>query len=160
VINHHHSHPAQRFAVDINELDGHGRRAAFTALSDVGTYGIYGKAVFSPCDGRVRNTRDGSPDEVPPEGSGARAAGNFVAIDCGEVTVLLAHLRQGSIGVRVGQPVRVSDQIGSVGNSGNSSEPHLHIHAAKNPGPTGLGGIGVPIRFQGRFLVRNSLIAN
>ncbi|WP_082415822.1 peptidoglycan DD-metalloendopeptidase family protein [Numidum massiliense] len=47
--------------------------------------------------------------------------------------------------------MQVGQFIGHVGNSGNTSEPHLHIYAEK-------AGKEVPIRFEGRFLVRNSLI--
>ena len=41
---------------------------------------------------------------------------------------LLAHLRRGSVRVRVGQQVRPGQILGLAGNSGNSSEPHLHFH--------------------------------
>ncbi|WP_260412143.1 M23 family metallopeptidase [Alkalihalobacillus sp. TS-13] len=51
----------------------------------------------------------------------------------------------------VGGFVKKGEEIGLVGNSGNTSEPHIHIHAGKD-------GKGVPIRFNGRFLVRNSLV--
>ncbi|TMZ49982.1 M23 family metallopeptidase, partial [Klebsiella pneumoniae] len=50
-----------------------------------------------------------------------------------------------------GDVVREGQLLGTVGNSGNTSEPHLHIHAEKD-------GEGVPIRFGGRFLVRNNLM--
>lgn len=56
-------------------------------------------------------------------------AGNHVLIDCGGVVIALCHLRQGSLEVRVGQRVRVGDALGRCGNSGNSTEPHLHVQA-------------------------------
>jgi murein DD-endopeptidase MepM/ murein hydrolase activator NlpD len=160
VINHHYPDRTQKFAVDIDEIDDRGNRGSISDSASVRDYRIYGKAVFSPCEGRVRNVRDGLPDEAPPNGSTRYAGGNFVAIDCDDVTVFLAHLRPGSITVSAGQVVHLADQLGEVGNSGNSSEPHLHVHAARNAGSDGLGGIGVAIRFHGRFLVRNSLISN
>ncbi|MGE7916039.1 M23 family metallopeptidase [Lysinibacillus xylanilyticus] len=53
--------------------------------------------------------------------------------------------------VEKGEKVTTGQILGKVGNSGNTSEPHLHIHAEKN-------GKGVPITFNDRFLVRNSLV--
>lgn len=74
------------------------------------------------------------------------------------VDVLLAHMMNGSVAVKVGQNVEVGQFLGRVGNSGNSSEPHLHIHAVKAGSGSVLDGEGVSVRFDGRFLVRNSLI--
>jgi hypothetical protein len=48
--------------------------------------------------------------------------------------------------------------LGKVGNTGNTSEPPLHVHAVRTGSGTTHDGEGVPIRFDGRFLVRNSLI--
>jgi murein DD-endopeptidase MepM/ murein hydrolase activator NlpD len=61
--------------------------------------------------------------------------------------------------MRVGSAVAVGDWLGSVGNSGNTGEPHLHVHAQR-PGPEGtpLGGDPLPILFYGRYLVRNDRV--
>jgi murein DD-endopeptidase MepM/ murein hydrolase activator NlpD len=54
--------------------------------------------------------------------------------------------------------VQVGDMLGQVGNSGNTSQPHLHLHAERGGAADQiLTGEGVPIEFEGRFLVRNSL---
>jgi hypothetical protein len=60
-----------------------------------------------------------------------------------------------------GTSVAAGDWVGSVGNSGNTGEPHLHVHA-QSPGPAGapLGGDPLPILFQGRFPVRGDRIAS
>ncbi|WP_425492702.1 M23 family metallopeptidase [Lysinibacillus agricola] len=50
-----------------------------------------------------------------------------------------------------GEKVKEGQILGKVGNSGNTSDPHLHIHAEKD-------GKGVAITFNDRFLVRNSLV--
>ena len=65
----------------------------------------------------------------------ARLAGNFVALDCGDFHVILAHLRQGSVRVREGQAVTAGEPVGELGKSGNSSEPHLHVHAQRGLPP-------------------------
>jgi murein DD-endopeptidase MepM/ murein hydrolase activator NlpD len=71
----------------------------------------------------------------------------------------MAHLLKGSITSQVGSLVKSGDAIAKIGNSGNTSEPHLHIHARKvNTGKAILAGEGLPITFDGKFLVRNSLL--
>lgn len=103
---------------------------------------------------------DGLPDENAPHPDPENPAGNHVVVRCAQqgVDVLLAHVMNGSVAVKPGQSVEVGQFLGRVGNSGNSSEPHLHIHAVKTGSGSVLDGEGVPIRFDGRFLVRNSLV--
>ena len=65
-------------------------------------------------------------------------AGNhiFLAAPGGEV-VALCHLQRGSVGVRVGQYVRAGEPIERCGNSGNSTEPHLHLQREAPAGRLG-----------------------
>jgi hypothetical protein len=79
--------------------------------------------------------------------SGGRfVLGNHVVLDLGDGTyAVLAHLRRGSVRVRKGQRVRAGDVLGEVGNSGNSSEPHLHFHLMD--GPRHMIAAGVPFAF-------------
>ena len=83
-------------------------------------------------------------------------AGNHVLVRCMQADVLLGHFKPGSLKVAVGQQVTVSQPIANVGNSGNTGEPHLHVHA-QQAGTTEapLSGNPLPVRFDGRFLVRN-----
>jgi hypothetical protein len=78
---------------------------------------------------------------------------------CAAADVLLGHMQPGSVRVRVGADIAAGAWLGSVGNSGNTGEPHLHIHA-QDPGPAGapLGGDPRPIRLNGRFPVRGDRI--
>ena len=65
----------------------------------------------------------------------------------------------GSVRVRAGANVGVGDWLGSVGNSGNTGEPHLHVHAQRQgPVEAALGGDPRPIQFNGRFPVRGDRI--
>lgn len=74
-------------------------------------------------------------------------AGNHVLLDLGHGTyALLGHLRASSAKVRTGDRVRAGDLIGRVGNSGNSSEPHLHFHVQDSPRLS--CGTGLPVRFR------------
>ena len=82
-------------------------------------------------------------------------------IDCQKenIQVLLAHLRKGSLVAKEGSLIEIGDLIGQVGNSGNTTEPHLHIHARQ--GGTldkVISGSGIPILFNGWFPVRNNIL--
>jgi murein DD-endopeptidase MepM/ murein hydrolase activator NlpD len=58
----------------------------------------------------------------------SRVLGNHVVLDLGDgVYAVLAHLRHGSLRVAKGQRVRAGQQVAECGNSGNSTEPHLHF---------------------------------
>jgi murein DD-endopeptidase MepM/ murein hydrolase activator NlpD len=105
----------------------------------------------------VAHVEDQLPDQTPPETDQRHPAGNHVRLVCGEADVLLAHLMRSSVAVTSGQWVEAGQLIGRVGNSGLSLEPHLHLHAQYR-GPAGnfLAGEPMPLRIDGRVLVRNS----
>jgi hypothetical protein len=159
MLNAHQVVPSQRFAVDIVALSAGGWRARGLRPLELPDYYIWGAVVHSPCDGMVVHVVDGLPDLPIGERDGDRQAGNHVVIrkQGAEVLVLLAHLQQGSVRVAEGDQVRAGDPIGRVGNSGNTSEPHLHVHALRG-GLDALRGTSVPMRFDGRFLVRNDTV--
>lgn len=159
VLNPHVRVPTQRYALDIVQLNAFGSRARGLYPTDLRRYAIYGRSVHAPCSGTVTQVVDGLPDLIPPATDRRHPAGNFVAIACGSVTVVLAHLMPGSVRVRLGDSVTVGAPLGRVGNSGNTTEPHLHIHAVRGrPADPVRGGDGVPLAFDGRILVRNSLV--
>ncbi len=148
------------FALDIVRLNVLGNRADGLEPSDLTAYAIYGDTVHSPCTGTVRVAVDGLRDQIPPQKNNASPAGNHVVISCQGVKVVIAHLMTGSLTVKIGDPVNEGQVIGRVGNSGSTSQPHLHIHAAKGGSPTSiLDGEGIPILLDDKFLTRNSLFS-
>ena len=62
------------------------------------------------------------------------------------VYAVLAHLRRGSLRVRKGQSVRAGDVLAECGNSGNSTEPHLHFQLMDHPNP--VFAAGLPVSFE------------
>lgn len=150
-INYHNAYLEQQYALDIAKLNKFGVRAAGIYPKELDKYVIYGDELTSPCTGEVLEVRNDLPDLTPPEADSKNATGNYIKLKCEDVDVYIAHMQEESVVVEVGDVIQKGQQIGLVGNSGNTSEPHLHIHAEKN-------GEGVPIRFNGRFLVRNSLM--
>ncbi len=157
LLNHHNGHPAQRYALDIVQLNVYGARAGALFSTDVHQYAIFGAPVYSPCDGVVADAVDGLPDRVPPDADPQNPAGNHVVISCRGSLVHLAHLQSGSVKPSPGARVFSGQVIGRVGNSGNTSEPHLHVHAVTADGDV-VEGEGKPILFDGLFPVRNSLL--
>ncbi|MBB5223804.1 hypothetical protein HNP73_003758 [Amaricoccus macauensis] len=149
LVNHHAGHPEQARAVDIVAVGPLGFRAAGLLPRDVSRYRIWGAPVLSPCAGDVVEAVDGLPDLEPPKRDPAAAAGNHVVLACGAVTVELAHLERGSVAVAAGGSVAPGDRLGRVGNSGNTTEPHLHLHAAD-----AATGRAVAVRFGGVDPVR------
>ena len=149
----------QSYGVDLVALDGIGLRARGVQPADPRAYGIYGARVLAPCAGQVVIAVDRLPDMQVPEADRDHLAGNHVMLRCAEADVLLGHLQPGSVRVHAGVNVVAGDWLASVGNSGNTGEPHLHVHA-QGPGPTEapLGGDPRPIQFNGRFPVRGDLI--
>ena len=158
LVNYHNTHPSQKYALDIVAIDGWGRRSAGWYPGGLDEYVIYGKLLYSPCDGKVTKAVDGFPDLEPPASDPQNPPGNHVVIHCHGVNVVLAHIKQGSVAVNAGDLIEAGALVGEVGNSGNTTEPHLHIHAVRAGSDEAISGVGVPIRFDGRFLVRNALV--
>ncbi len=166
VVNPHAAVPAQRYALDITKLGRHDMSSSSLASSDVTRYAIYGDAVHAPCNGTVLFRRDDLVDLVPPAMDPGNAAGNHVAVRCdtdaaGPVTVLVAHLAQGSVAVHAGEPVYEGQLLGHAGNSGNTTEPHLHLQAIRGEAhdvDAFTTGEPVAMLFDGRFLARNDVM--
>lgn len=151
----------QSYGVDIVRIDERGRRASGIAPSGLEEYVSLGEPVLAPCDGRVLQVENTAPDMTPPTADRERLAGNFVLLACGTAQVFLGHFRQGSVTVQAGQSVGAGLRLGAIGNSGNSDEPHLHLHAqrpAKAGATSMLDGDPVPMTFYGRALARNDVV--
>ena len=141
-------HYAERFAIDWLKLDSQGRLVS-GPVSDVASYAGYGEELLAVADGVVVATLDGLPDQVPPNDpvpstvTLENIGGNHVVLDIGDkFFALYGHIKPGSVRVRVGQKVRAGAVLGLLGNSGNSSAPHLHFHVMD--GASVLGSEGVP----------------
>lgn len=156
LLNYHHPNRAQRYAVDLVQLNARGARASRVHSRDPDRYVIFGARVYSPCDGTVVNAVDGLPDQEPPAPDVEHPPGNHIVIACGGVRVVLAHLQRGSVTTQPGRQVTAGLPLARVGNSGNTSEPHLHVHAVR--GADHETGEGVPIVFGDVFPVRNTIL--
>ena len=147
------------YALDVVALDRWGRRARGLVPTSPAAYFIFNTPVLAPCAGTVLVAQDGRPDMPVPRHDAAYPSGNYLILRGTRADVVLAHFRRGSLRVRVGAQVVTWQLLAQAGNSGATDEPHLHMHAQR-PGPPGfpMGGAPLPMRFQGRFLVRNDLV--
>jgi hypothetical protein len=125
--NYHAASRAQRFAMDLVIRRGESSHAGDgTNLTD---YYCYGVEIVAPADGQVVWSCDSLPDQKPGQMDPRQPIGNGVVIDHGNGECsLLAHMQPGSLRVRTGDRVKTGDSLGKCGNSGNTSEPHLHYH--------------------------------
>ena len=142
--NYHAFTRDQRFAMDLLIMRG-GRTHTGDgrALSD---YFCYGQPVLAPAAGTVVWAVDSLPDNPPGTMDPAHATGNSLVIDHGNGEFsLLAHLQPGSLRYRVGDRVPADATVGRCGNSGNTSEPHVHYHLQNGPRP--FDADGLPVQF-------------
>jgi hypothetical protein len=161
---------ATTYAMDFIAVQG--RRTATTrdwrtllATEPVERFFAFGQPILAPAAGTVVSVHDGEADHaarrsqfalIPyavTQAARVRAgagtiAGNHVIIKLadGDGYVLLAHLRAGSIRVRTGEPVAPGGEVGACGNSGNSTQPHLHIQVMDSA--DAVTARGVPMSFR------------
>jgi hypothetical protein len=157
------------YAIDFVPLGAASGTAPLTARSLVRreppeAFPGYGRAVRAPVAGTVVAILASEPDHPAHRGlpsipyaltqrrrmrAGWRAlAGNHVLVETADaVVVALCHLQHASVVVRTGARVTAGQPIGRCGNSGNSTEPHVHVQAMDGPDPD--RARGVPMRFAG-----------
>jgi hypothetical protein len=147
--NRHARVSNQRFAYDfVMAREGKTYLASGKNNED---YFCFGKPIHAPAEGTVISAENGIPDNRPGETNSRQILGNHVIIDHhnGEYS-FLAHLRQGSVGVKAGDRVKSGDILGQCGNSGNSTEPHLHYHLQNHSDLQ--QGEGLPVFFTDYFV--------
>jgi hypothetical protein len=149
----------QSKGLDIIRIDRFGLRATGLLPEDPAEYYTFDTPVLAPCDGRVVEALDGVRDMPVPQMDREHMLGNHVIIQCGDFFVILAHFKQGSLAVAKGKTVKTGETLGAIGNSGNSAEPHLHIHAQRDlPAIAPISGEPLALSVGGRFHVRNDRI--
>lgn len=132
-LNHHYDSPQQRFAFDFLMVDEAGRSHRGEGRANEDFY-AFGQPVLAPADGLVTDVITGVRDNKPGSMNPTFAGGNAVIIQHAENEVsVLAHFQQDSIRVKCGDQVKQGQVLGLCGNSGNSSEPHIHFHVQNTP---------------------------
>ena len=121
----------QRFAIDWMMLDEQ-HRAWVGDPHSLSSYLSYGQPLIAAAAGKVVTARDEFPDQPPPDNPTppplADLPGNHVTLRVARNRFMIyAHMKPGSVRVRVGERVRRGQVLGRLGNSGNSATPHLHF---------------------------------
>ena len=146
-VNYHVFLPDQRWAYDLLVTrEGRTFRTDGATLDD---YHAYDLPVYAPAAGVVFAAEDGAADvAIGARRWGLAGLGNHVGIEvaAGEY-LFIGHLRPGSVAVAGGDRVVAGQLLGRVGNSGNSSEPHVHLHLQDSTRP--YFGEGIPFHFHG-----------
>ena len=144
---------AQRYAIDWMRLDDKGR-LVHGDPADVHSYTSYGADIIAVADGTIVAMRDDLEDQVPPNLPDPKTItaqtllGNHVIQDIGDgFFAFYAHLKQGSVTVAPGDAVRRGQVVGKLGNSGNTSAPHLHFHIMA--GRSAIASNGLPYVIDG-----------
>ena len=138
---------AQRFAIDWVQLGDNGQTFTGDRLKNQ-NYRCYGVEALAVGSGTVSAIKDGIPENIPGPTSRAvpitieTVGGNHVILDLGGGRyAFYAHLQPGSLRVKVGDKVKRGQVLGLVGNSGNSTEPHLHFHISNSNSPLASEGL-------------------
>ena len=140
---------AETFAIDWAKVkndrlfDGDGKR--------VEQYYGFGEDVLAVADGTVVYIHDGMPDETPsvlmvPKSKSDYGGNNVILEIAPNVFAWYAHLRQGSLTVKVGDAVKAGAPIAKLGNTGPSEGPHLHFGLLNKPDP--IAGRSLPFVFD------------
>lgn len=143
--------PTQRYAYDFLILD-EGSESCDGNVTRAADYHCYGKEILAPADGEVIEVGSDCPDSLisgtgQVDCSARDIRGNYILIRHAEGEYsLLAHLQPGNIGVKAGDVVKRRQCIARCGNSGNSSEPHLHFQLQN--GKSFFNSAGLPIEFE------------
>lgn len=143
---------SQRFAIDWVKVGNDGKTHHGDPLDNKNYY-AFGSNALAVADGIVTEVKDGIPLNVP--GLNSRAVpitletvgGNHVILNIGNGNyAFYAHLQPHSIRVKVGDRVHRGQVLGLVGNTGNSTEPHLHFHISNASSPLGSEGLPYYLR--------------
>lgn len=139
--NYHVINRAQKNAFDIVMVNEKGRSFRTDGKTNEDYY-AFGQDLLAPCDAEVVTVTEGVKDNVPGEMNSAQVTGNTVILKTAANEYLLfAHFKLNSIKIKVGDKVKKGQLLGLCGNSGNSSEPHLHFHIQDKEAMAGSTGI-------------------
>ncbi|MFF3159646.1 M23 family metallopeptidase [Streptomyces sp. NPDC057910] len=141
---------AQRFAIDWEQTNSKGYIRS-GPKEDPKSFKIFGNDVLAVTNARVVSTIDGqkeqTPGSFPKNITAAQADGNSIILDIGQGKyALYAHLKTGSIRVKVGDTVKKGQVLANVGNTGNSLAPHLHFQVMDRP--SSLASNGLPYMLE------------
>jgi hypothetical protein len=155
--NYHVVVPAQRGAFDFLML-GKGNKTYERSGTRNEDYYAFGQPVYAVCDAEVYDVITGVEDNKPGAMNPGQPLGNGVVLKtASDEYIFYAHFEMGTTKVEKGQMVKKGQFLGNCGNSGNSSEPHLHLHI--QDGPDIFSDVGAKCYFE-KIVVNGELKAD
>lgn len=144
--NYHVIDRAQRHAFDFLIIGKNNRTYERSGTRNEDYY-AFGKSIFAVCDAEVVQVITGVEDNKPGAMNPGQPLGNSVVLKTdNDEYIFYAHFEYDTVKVKVGDRVKAGQLLGNCGNSGNSSEPHLHLHI--QDGPDVYSDVGVKCYFQ------------
>jgi murein DD-endopeptidase MepM/ murein hydrolase activator NlpD len=155
--NYHVDYGAQQGAFDLVKMDAKGKTFKTDGKKNEDYY-AFSQPITAPSAGVIIKLQDGLPDNTPGQMDKSSPLGNHVMIktNAGEY-LLLAHLKQHSIKVKSGATIKAGQTLGLCGNSGNTSEPHLHFHGQNGPELSQANGLK---SYFSRLVVNNKSVTD
>lgn len=145
-VNYHYAYETQRYSYDFVKVEN-GQTFMDSPIMN-GNYYAFGAEVVAPYRGTVVTVVDGFKDNIPGEMDPEHPAGNYIVIaHPNDEYSFLAHFKKGTICVKEGDVVKEGQLLGQCGNSGNSSEAHIHFHVMD--GVNYETATSIHIKFQG-----------
>ena len=135
----------ERFALDWVRIDAKNRTSEGD-YKKLANWPFYGDNIYSVADGTVVNLYDEAEEQIPgPRPTGITTdniGGNMLVVDIGDgAYAFYAHLQRGSLKAKLGDKVKAGQVLGLLGNTGNSTAPHLHFHLMDGKSPLNANGI-------------------
>ena len=154
MVNYHVAHSSQKHALDMVTVyeDGRENNGDRKVLED---YACFGAPLIAPVAGEIAVVVRDEIDQAIGSQDPQKPAGNHVVIKMDDTHyALLAHMKQYSAVVAVGDIVAVGQKLGECGNSGNTSAPHLHFQVQRYPDLFANGGYTYPVKFDNTVRIR------
>ncbi|MFH0759867.1 MAG: M23 family metallopeptidase [Bacteroidota bacterium] len=141
-------HLKNRYAIDFLKL-GPDNLFFKKKEESVTDFYSYNESIYSPADATVSQVIDSLESDLMGEPDTVNIGGNFVILNIGNGKyVYFGHFKKASISVKAGDRISAGTFIGSVGNSGNTTLPHLHMHVQNKPISDPENRITFPFRFR------------
>lgn len=134
LFNYHYPLETQRYAYDFIKINKDSGMSYFEDGMRCEHYYAYNTPVYAPLNGVVVDIENNIKDNRIGQTNQRQPLGNYVMIkhSTNEFS-LIGHLKQHSIKVNIGDEITDNVMIGLCGNSGNSSEPHIHFQVSNQP---------------------------
>lgn len=144
--NYHVTTKVQQGAFDFLKLGPNDRSYAKSGTRNEDYY-AFGQPLYAVCDAEVYEVITGIDDNRPTQMNPSQPLGNSVTLKTtNDEYIVYAHFEKGTISVKKGDTVTAGAYLGNCGNSGNSSEPHLHLHI--QDGPNMMTAVGAKCYFE------------